>query len=865
MNRLRGLTSAEAARRLAEAGRNELPTAKRRSPLLRIAAQFREPMNVLLLSAAAVSGVALGERLDALAIGTIVAINVTITLAQEGRANRALAALQQLTAPEATVVRDGVALRVAVAELVPGDVVRLSAGDRVPADGRIVEADLLEIDESILSGESVAVAKQVGTGDETEDIDTGVLQGTFVTHGSGSAVVGATGAATQLGGIAASLDAPRSPTPLQRELTRLSQRLGIAAVVIAGGVFVLTLVRVGVTVEGFERSFLSAVALAVAAVPEGLPTVTLVALAAGVRQMARHRAIVRRLPAVETLGSATVIVTDKTGTITENRMSVAAAWSLGASSGTLPEVVASAARCIAAVANDATLEPPIGDPMELALLEFAGPEATRAAAIPRVRTFPVDSDRMRMSVVTRRPSSFEVCVKGAPESVVGCCVDVMTLDGGAVPLTDAPRLVILEQASRMASSGARVLALARAVRATVPAGVDDAESSLTFVALVALEDPARPGAADAVAAARAAGIRIVMATGDHPATAQAIARSVGLPGSGRFLTGAHLARDGLPADPLSIRLYARVDPSQKLRLVQALQQHGEVVAMTGDGVNDAPALRHADIGIALGQRGSDVAREAADMVVTDDDLATIVVATREGRGIYDNIRKVVDYLVAGNLSEVVVVVGALLALPMLGVPLLPLQLLWVNLLTDGLPALALGNDRHDRALMLDPPRSPATHLLDRQRLTHLAVRGALMAAPCLAAGMVVAARGEAPDHVRTVILTTLVVTHLLYAFVARQPTQARRNGLPARRAGIGSPWLVAAVTGGLALHLAILLWSPAQRVFRTTTPTLADWQVIAVGALAALCATIIYRHIAGSTSLSDGKRLAAGSDDKDGP
>jgi P-type Ca2+ transporter type 2C len=855
---LQGLDEAEAVRRRITTGPNALPPPRGRPLGLRLLDQLREPMNLLLSAAATVSGLALGERLDAIAIGAIVVVNAVIALVQEGRAGRALAALEQLSAPEATVVRDGAVRRIPASELVPGDIVRIEAGDRIPADARVLETAVLEVDESMLTGESVPVSKSpapAATPADDREPRARLLWGTFATRGSGTAVVVSTGPATELGRIAASLDVPSPATPLQQELARLSLRLGTAAVIIATAVFAITLIRTGVSLEGLERSFLSAVALAVAAVPEGLPTVTLVALAVGVRRMAQHRAVVRRLPAVETLGSASVIVTDKTGTITRNRMTVTTAWSLDRDDGApdeLPIPVTESARRIAALVNDATLDPPTGDPMEQALLHVVGAErvAVERDRMPRLGVFPVDSIRMRMSTLHRHPADgVMVLVKGAPEPLLERCTDGLRPDGTRRRLTTDDRCATSHQAATMASDGMRVLALAERTAAHPPIDADEAERALTFVALVGLEDPVRPSATAAVAESLAAGVRVVMATGDHPATALAIARDVGLDTTRPPVSGAEILAHGLPDELLETTIYARVDPTQKLELVRALQAVGEVVAMTGDGVNDAPALRRADIGVALGQRGSDVAREAADMVVTDDDLATVVTATREGRGIYDNIRKVVDYLVAGNLSEIGVVVGALLLIPSLGVPLLPLQLLWINLLTDGLPALALGNDRHDPGLMGHPPRPRTSHLLDRHRLVHLAVRGGLMAAACLAtAGIDVLHRGHEPDHTRTVLLTTLVVTHLLYAFIARQPAAASLRDPLAPAGWFGTPWLVAAVSSGLGLQLLIIQWSPAQAVFRTTSLAAADWLLIVGGAFIGLLATAAHRRVAGGTA-----------------
>jgi P-type Ca2+ transporter type 2C len=848
-----GLDDAEMARRLVSSGPNELPRPARRLLVLRFFDQLREPMNLLLLVAALVSGAALREVLDAVAITVIVMVNAVIALVQEGRADRALAALEELSAPEATVRRGGSVRREPASRLVPGDVVLLAAGDRVPADLRLLAAADLEADESLLTGESVPVPKVAGSGDragwQPEDR---LWWGSFVTRGTGTGVVLATGPSSRLGEIAASLHEPSPPTPLQDELGRLSTRLGVAAVVIAAAVFAVTLVRVGWSLEGVEQALLSAVALAVAAVPEGLPTVTLVALAAGVRRMASHRAIVRRLPAVETLGSASVIVTDKTGTITENRMTVTDVWVTGVPQrdpAQLQGLPGRRARRIAALANDASLDPDVGDPMELALLRFAatGDEAIRLVSSTRRASYPADSQRRRMTAVCTDGEGLLIVSKGAPETLLERCTRFVDPTGAERPLTAEARAEILIGAAGMAADGMRVLALAD--RSAVAVSDDDAEEverDLTFVALVALEDPVRPGAAAAVAESAAAGIRVMMATGDHPATARAIARDIGLATGDPPVTGDQL-RGEIPSVLLDRPVFARVEPQQKLALVRALQGRGEVVAMTGDGVNDAPALRRADIGVALGGRGSDVAREAADMIVTDDDLATIVTATREGRGIYDNIRKVVDYLVAGNLSEIGVVVGALLLLPWLGVPLLPLQLLWVNLLTDGLPAVALGNDRHGTDLMHQTPRPRREHLLDRTRLTHLIVRGGLMATACLAAGLAAASLRDDAEVVRTVLLTTLVLGHLLYAFVARQPAHATLRDRLAPAGWLGTPWLVAAVTGGLLLHLVILVWEPAQQVFGTVTPDRTEWLLIVAGALVGMLLTILHRRLTGGT------------------
>jgi Ca2+-transporting ATPase len=596
--------------------------------------------------------------------------------------------------------------------------------------------------------------------------------------------------------------------------------------VIASGVFFLELARDG---DGIERAFLGAVALAVAAVPEGLATVVTVALALGVRRMAAAGAIVRRLPAVETLGSTTVILTDKTGTLTQNRMEVTSAALHGGvgSIDELSEPIREAAREVAALCNDAELDPPSGDPLDVALLEAVGAE--RATDLrrrsPRLAEVPFDSARKRMTVVVERDGTPALLVKGAPEIVLRASSSIVDADGVTRPLDDERRDGLIRAADAMAGDGMRTIALAR--RAPVDAAAvedpDAAVGDLTAIAVLGMRDPLRPEASATVEQARGAGVRVVMVTGDHPGTASAIARDVGLAPSGhRTMTGAELRRDGVPDDPLSVGVYARVDPDQKLDLVEALQGRGDIVAVTGDGVNDAPALRRADIGVAMGMGGSDVARDASDMIVTDDNLATVVRAIREGRAIYDNVRKVVDYLIAGNLSEITVVVGSLLLFVDLGVPLAPLQLLWINLLTDGLPAIALGIDDPAPDLMRRAPRAPGERLLSRRRLGRLAIRGVLLASGAIGALAIARYGLDRPwDEARTVLFTTLVVAHLLYAYVARLPSR----GL------LTNGWLLAATLAGLGLQVLLVAWPAAGRVFSTTPMPAELWILVAVAAL----------------------------------
>ena len=824
----RGLSRDDARARRIRAGPNALP-APRPTPLaLRFVAQLREPMALLLLAAAVLSGTVLGEPLEAAAIIVLVMINSAISLAQEGRAQAALAALRRLEVPSTRVRRDGVVRETPATDVVPGDVVLLDAGARVPADLRLTGADQLEVDESVLTGESLPVAKDPGArpdaGAALGDRHGSVHAGTFVTRGTAEGVVVAIGPRTQLGVIAGQIDERPATTPLQRDLAQVTRRLATVALLVAAAVLALTVARTGLHRAALEQSILAAVALAVAAIPEGLATVTAVALALGVRRMADHGAIIRRLPAVETLGSAGVLVIDKTGTLTENRLALDREALAGEApvGGDHPD--AGALRQIRVLCNDAAPDPPVGDPTELALLGDLDPSAVSELRRrwPRLASAPFDATRKRMGTVHRSPGgALWLFVKGAPESVLARCSHVRAGEGRAA-LDDGTRRRFASAADAAAARGRRTLALARRPLTGVPADVDAAATDLELVGLVTLRDRVRATAAGSVAAARAAGITLIMATGDHPGTGMAVAEEVGLSGDGTAVTGTQLRDEGFAPDPAATPVYARVDPDQKLALVDALHARGNVVAMTGDGVNDAPALRRADIGIALGGRGSDVAREASDMVITDDDLATIVRAVQEGRGIFDNIRKVVDYLVAGNLAEITVVVTGLLAAPAMGVPLLPLQLLWINLVTDGMPAVALGTDPIDPTLMHRPPRSPTARLLAWHRVRMLVAQALVLAAGPLAAA--VAARlvlDLAWPQVRTVLFTSLVVAHVLYATVVR-----RGSGTVLR-----NRVLAGAIAGGILAQLVIVVWPPAQAVFATTALDPVAWQLTAAGGI----------------------------------
>jgi Ca2+-transporting ATPase len=717
----RGLSGPDAAARLAERGPNELRREAGTPPWRILARQFASPMIGLLAVAAAVA-LALGETVDAVAILVIVAMNGLVGFFQEHRAENAVLALRAMTAPRARVLRDGHAVVVPARDIVVGDVLLLEAGDLVAADARLLEAHALGVNEAPLTGESVPVEKDPTPLPEATALaerKDRVFTGTAVVAGTGLAEVFATGMDTELGHIAHLLEtAEEQATPLQARLQVVSRTL----IRLCLGIVVI------VAVLGFARGMtglevlLSSVSLAVAAVPEGLPAVVTIALAVGVQRMAARNVLVRRLPAVETLGSATVVCTDKTGTLTTGQMTVRELWGEH-----------HAALLFAAAANnDADLPAGTGDPTELALLEAAHERGVEREDIerdhPRVKVNPFDSERKRMSI---RRSDGVLYVKGAPDLTIPLCARGTA---GAV-----------EANAEMAARGLRVLAVAT--------GTGDTEADLTLLGLVGIADPPRTEAIEAVAQARAAGITTVMITGDHPATAQAIARELGIL---------------RPGEPAHERVHARVTPEEKLRIVRALKAKGEVVAMTGDGVNDAPALREAHIGIAMGKAGTEVTREAADMILADDNFASIIAAVREGRGIFDNIRKTLVYLLSGNAGELLVMLGAAVAgLPL---PLLPIQLLWINLVTDGLPALALVVDPTDADVLRRPPRKPEEPMLGRAEWTTIAFTGLLDAVVTLGVFAWVL-RAEGLAEARNMAFTTLVFGELFRAFAARSRTK----------------------------------------------------------------------------------------------
>ena len=806
-----GLSVDEVARRRARFGPNRLDEGRRRGPLRMLLDQFADFMVLVLLASAVLAGI-LGEPQDSLAIAVILMLNAVLGFAQEYRAERAVRALQALGAPQARVWRDGGVAVVPGEDIVPGDVVLLDAGSAVPADVRIVDAAQLRIDESALTGESQPVEKRIDAlaggdlalGDRTNL----AFKGTLVTYGRGRGVVVATGMETELGRVAALLDeADDGRTPLQRRLADFGRRLALAVLALCAVLFVVGVLRG----EEPVLMFLTAVSLAVAAIPEALPAVVTVALALGARKMVRANALIRRLPAVETLGSVTCVCSDKTGTLTENRMRVEAFHVDGRDTGTPPgpgqrSVAWNLLLAALALSNDA--EPrgdgAEGDPTEVALLLAALraeiDKRELAARMPRLAEVAFSSERARMTTIHSDPDGGLVAfTKGAPEHVLPSCRDV-----------DLPAM--LDAADDMARRGLRVLAFAsrRLERMPEEGQLEDIETGMTLLGLVGLIDPPRAEAAEAVALCRTAGIRVVMITGDHPATARAIATRLGIvDDGGRVVSGAELARldrDAFAAEVESIRVYARVAPEQKIQIVEALQKHGELVAMTGDGVNDAPALRQAEIGVAMGKGGTDVAREAAHMVLLDDNFASIVGAVREGRRIYDNIRKFIKFAFASNTGEIwTLFLAPLVDLP---IPLLPIHILWVNLVTDGLPGLALTLEPAEREIMQRPPRPPRESIFAHGLWQHAVWVGLLLGGVTLSTQAWALRTGL--EHWQTMTFTVLTLSQMGHVLAVRSEHDSLlTQGLLSNRPLLG------AVVLTILLQCAVIYLPVSWSIFKT--------------------------------------------------
>lgn len=863
----RGLSEVRAAALRAQIGPNELAEAPPTPAWRRFLRQFRELVVLILIAAAVIAG-ALGEWADTLAILAIVLLNGVIGFFQEQRAEETLKALRQLATPTARVIREGKLQIIPARELVPGDIVQLEAGDHVPADARLLQAFGLRVEEAALTGESVPedkdAAATLAPDTPLGDRRNMVFWGTAVAAGKGKAVVVATGMNTELGRIAGLLTwTEPEPTPLQRRLAELGRILTVVILAVIAIVFVLQFLRGGPPLE----IFLFSVSLAVAAVPEGLPAVVTVALALGLQRLVKRNALVRRLPSVETLGSVTVICSDKTGTLTRNEMTVreiAVAGSTyhvtgvgyephgqflrqpaGAAVDPRQEPDLLQALLIGARCNNARVRPRpsgedwqvVGDPTEGALLVAAIKAGIELSDPARhvIDEIPFDSERKMMSVTVRQPDGSAVLYsKGAPEVILPRCVAELR-HGTVHALAEKKRVELLQQAAAMAGRALRVLALAYRAYPRDRAGPFE-ESELVFVGLVGMMDPPRDEAREAVRKCHEAGIRPIMITGDHPTTALAIARELQIvQAEERAVTGRDLdalSDERLAEEVEQIGVYARVTAEHKLRVVRAWKTRGQVVAMTGDGVNDAPAVKAADIGIAMGVAGSDVTRGAADMVLLDDNFASIVSAVEEGRTIYENIRKVVHYLLSSNVSEVLLVFAAvLLGWP---APLMAVQLLWLNLVSDGLPALALGVEPPERDVMRRRPRRPHEPVISWADGRRMLLHGTLLAAAGLA-GFAATYQGE-PDRLpqaRTVAFCVLAFGQLLFAVSCR----SQRFTLP--ELGLWSnPQLLAAVVASSLLQLSMVTLPFARPVFEVATELrLADWGLIL--GLAALPVTLI--------------------------
>ncbi|MEW6120611.1 MAG: cation-translocating P-type ATPase [Pseudomonadota bacterium] len=812
-----GLSNTAAAARLAEVGPNVLQEAARRHPLVMLASQFTDFMIVVLIGAAVIAGV-VGEPQDTIAIVVIVILNGLIGFVQEYRAERAMAALKKMASPQARVIRGGQPALVDARELVPGDLVELDAGNIVPADLRLVELSALKVDESALTGESQAVDKQPARID-VHDLPLGdrlnlCFKGTVVTYGRARGLVVATGMQTELGRIATLLSGESGKTPLQKRLARFGQHLALVVLAICAIIFVAGWLRG----EPPLVMLLTAISLAVAAIPEALPAVVTISLALGAARMVRQNALIRRLPAVETLGSVTYVCSDKTGTLTLNRMQVDCVQAAGETRAALPGADAAPWRELGlamALCNDAAFDADgklTGDPTETALLAAARDVGLDLASLrerlPRLAELPFDSDRARMSTLHRDGAGVLMLVKGAPEGLLPRCIDQLETEGAHA----IDQAALRDVAEQLAAQGLRVLAFALKRLPEVPHALspDAVESGLTFIGLAGLIDPPRVEAAGAVAACKAAGIIPVMITGDHPATARAIAVRLGIvEDGGRVLTGSELASldlEDFEREVESVRVYARINPEQKIRIVQALQDKGEFVAMTGDGVNDAPALKMADIGVAMGKGGTDVAREAAHMTLLDDNFATIVSAVREGRRIFDNIRKFVKYTMTSNSGEIwTIFLAPFMGLP---IPLLPIHILWINLVTDGLPGLALASERAERNVMSRPPRPPKESIFAHGMWQHILWVGLLMGGVSLLTQAWAIHTGS--THWQSMVFTVLTLSQLGHVLAIRSERESLfTQGVLSNRV------LIVALVFTFILQMAVLYVPWLNPIFKT--------------------------------------------------
>ena len=832
----RGLSSEEAAARLLEYGPNELKETKKKTLFMMFLDQFRDFMIMVLMAAAVVSGI-IGEVVDTIAIVVIVILNAIIGFVQEYRAEKAMKALKQMAAPTALALRDNNIISVHASELVPGDIVMLEAGRIVPADIRLIESAQLKIDEAALTGESVPVEKTIETF-SGEPIPLGdrknmAYKGTVVSYGRGTGIVVATAMETELGKIATLLqDEEEVKTPLQKRLAKFGQRLGIAVLAICAIVFVTGLMR------GVDPllMFLTAISLAVAAIPEALPAVVTISLALGAKKMVRQNALVRKLPAVETLGSVTYICSDKTGTLTLNKMTVEEIFveseilkgsGLSVKSSGEPELLTPDSQLLTlmtamALNNDAVPDKDndvIGDPTEIALFEIARKNGFEKSLLekdfPRIAEIPFDSDRKCMTTFHAVPASPSPRVmsftKGAFENIIGKSSHILS-GKGIIELNETVREELTAANEKMADEGLRTLAFAVRQWDAMPAEMTpgNVEDNLIFIGLAGLMDPPREEAKESVGTCKTAGIKPVMITGDHPLTARNIARRLGIiDDNDGVMTGQELEKLSLEEfeDRVEdIRVYARVAPEQKIKIVKALQDKGEFVAMTGDGVNDAPALKRADIGVAMGITGTDVSKESAHMILLDDNFATIVKAVREGRRIFDNIRKFIKYTMTSNSGEIwTIFIPPFLGLP---IPLLPIHILWINLVTDGLPGLALAMEPAEKGIMSKPPRHPKESIFAHGLGYHLLWVGLLMGSVSIftQAWFI----NSADTHWQTMVFTVLSLSQMGHVLAIRSERESLfRLGLFSNKSLLGAVLLT------FVLQMATIYVPVLNPVFKT--------------------------------------------------
>jgi Ca2+-transporting ATPase len=901
-NATRGLSRGDAVSRLSRYGPNQLPTAPPVKPLKLLVDQFHSVLIIVLLAAAALNlAIWIADREERLPYDTIVIMaivlgNAALGFLQEYKAERSLEKLRELSGPEATLIRDGARLRTAAVNIVPGDILVLTMGDKVAADARLFEVNSLEVNESTLTGESGTIMKSViplEADTPLADRTNMMHAGTSVAHGRGLAIVTATGGGTEIGRIAELIQsAPSRETPLKQNLDQLARRLAIIILLASGGVSVAGLAVSGRTDwKSILTLLLFGIAIAVAAIPEGLPAVVTGSLALGTQRMAKRRAVIRKLPAVETLGSTTAICSDKTGTLTVGEMTVREVFMLAgpvrlAGAGYRPEgeitgppeavesVIALAMSAV--LCNDASIHEDrdghwtmFGSPTEAALVTMA----TKIGVDPsllrqenqRLAEEPFSSERKRMTVIVTSGGGGAILhSKGAPERIIPLCGSAVN-DGKTVPLTGDDRRRLLEAAAAMAANSLRPLAIAtRPVAREAAGNVAACEEDLVFLGLTGIYDPPRPEAAAAISECRRAGIEVLMITGDHPATAEAIAAELGLPG--RSMTGAEIdmtSDDELENVVKNAHIFARVSPGHKVRIVAALQRQGHTVAVTGDGVNDAPALKQADIGVAMGLSGTDVAREAADMVLLDDNFATIVAAIEEGRSIFLNIRKFLGFLLSANAGLVLTLfLGVIFAGPLglledgnLILPLLAVQILWINLVTNGPPALALGVDPREPGAMLAPPRPRREPVVNSSMVRMIicvglvsGISGLMVLNAYFPGGLLTVGEHVGITYARTMAFVVLTLLQLFDSLNFRDLHRSVLN-----RKLWGNRWLLGAIALSTLMMAAVVNWRPLQVAFHTESLLFRDWLIAAAVASLVLWAVELFKLFSRSGDWAAGK------------